>query len=106
MVLYTGFEKEENTYRIYEAFRDWAGVKPVFRTDQPSVEVSALNAQHRGYAVLVNHSAQVQNLTVFTTLPIHALSLVTPQGPRPLTTNGSTWKMELAPYEGAVVEWK
>lgn len=30
------FDKSEETHRIYAAFRDWAGVKPRFRTDQPS----------------------------------------------------------------------
>jgi hypothetical protein len=100
------FEKPESTHRIYEAFRKWTGVKPLFRTDQPSVEVSSLNADHRGYAVLVNHSPQPQRVTVLTTLPIRSLSLITPEGPRALKPDGSGWKMEIGAYEGAVVEWK
>jgi len=100
------FEKPENTHRIYQAFRDWAGLRPIFRTDQPSVEVAALNAGHRGYAVLTNHSAQVKKLTVTSTLPIHTLTLIAPEGPLPLSMQERSWKMELQPYSGAVVEWK
>ena len=44
------FDQPENTHRIYEAFCDWVGVKPAFSADQPAVEVSALNGDHRGYA--------------------------------------------------------
>jgi endo-1,4-beta-mannosidase len=100
------FEKTQDSYRIYQAFRDWAGVKPLFRTDQPSVEVNSLNAQGRGYAVLVNHSGKTQKINVSTILPIHSLSQLSPPGARPLTMNGSAWQMELGPYDGAVVTWK
>ncbi len=100
------FDQPENTHRIYEAFRDWAGLEPAFRADRPSVEVSSLNGNHRGYVVLVNHSAEVQNLTVFTTTPARSISRITPQGETPLPMNGSSWKMVLDPYEGAILEWK
>jgi len=100
------FEKPERTHALYQALRDWAGVKPPFKTDQPSVEVTALNANHSGYAVLVNHSAKPQKVTVTTTLPVRALSLITPEGPKALGLQGSTWQMELAAYEGAVVQWR
>jgi hypothetical protein len=100
------FEKPENTHRIYEAFREWTGVKPLFRTDQPSVEASGLNSDHRGYAVLVNHSAQAYPLTVYSRLPLKAVNRVTPDGPEPLPLDGSIWKMNIGPYEGVIVEWK
>lgn len=100
------FEKPENTHRIYQAFRDWTGLKSMFRTDQPSVEVTALYAAHRGYAVLTNHSSQVQKVTVTTTLLIHTLALIAPERTHSLSMQGASWKMELQPYSGAVVEWK
>jgi hypothetical protein len=100
------FEKPEDTHRIYQAFRDWTGVKSLFRTDRSSVEVNALNGQHRGYAVLVNHSSQVQIVTVTTTLPVRSLNRITSTGSQPIQLDGSSWKMEIAPYDGAVVEWK
>jgi endo-1,4-beta-mannosidase len=100
------FEKPEDTYRIYRAFRDWAGVKPRFRTDQPSVEVSALQGDHRGYVVVVNHSAQPYRVTLSSTLPIRSLSRIMPDGPKSLQLEGSTWKMDLVPYEATIVEWK
>src|SRR6202022_4384956 len=100
------FEKPENTHRIYQAFRDWTGLKSMFRTDQPSVEVTALYAAHRGYAVLTNHSSQVQKVTVTTTLLIHTLALIAPERTHSLSMQGASWKMELQPYSGAVVEGK
>jgi endo-1,4-beta-mannosidase len=100
------FEKPEATHRIYQAFREWTGVNPIFRSDQPSVEVSALKGDQRGYAVIVNHSAQAYNLNVQAAVSLHALSKITPERPQPLQPQGSGWKMEVGPYEAAIVEWK
>jgi beta-galactosidase len=100
------FDQPENTHRIYEAFRDWVGVKPVFSADQPAVEVSALNGDHRGYAVVVNHSAEVQTFTVSTTTPARTISVIAPEGSKRLQIQGSSWKMDLGPFEGAIAEWK
>jgi hypothetical protein len=76
-----------------------------FLSDQPSVEVRALNGKGRGYAVLANHSAQPEKVTVVSTLPVKSLHQVTPAGPVSLPLRGSSWTMELQPYDGAVVEW-
>ena len=100
------FDQPEKTHRIYKAFGDWVGLKPAFRTDQPPVEVSALNGDHRGYVVLVNHSAEPQKVTVFTTSGAHSVSRIAPEGVKPMRIEGSSWKMELGSYEGAIVEWK
>lgn len=100
------FDRPESTYRIYKAFADWAGVRPAFSTNQPSVEVRALNGQGRGYAVLANHTAQPQKVTVVTTLPVKSLHQLTPAGASPLPLHGSSWTMDLQPYGGAVVEWQ
>src|SRR5208337_898121 len=59
----SAFEKPETTHRIYEAFRNWTGIKPAFSSDQPSVEVTALQGDHRGYVFVINHSASQQNVT-------------------------------------------
>jgi beta-galactosidase len=100
------FEKPENTHRIYEAFRQWAGVKPEFRTDQPSVEVAALQGDHRGYAVVTNHGSQPYQVTVTTTRPVRAVRRITADGAQALSLQGSTWKVDIAAYDGAVVEWQ
>ena len=68
--------------------------------------MSALSGAHRGYAVLVNHNPETQNVTVFTTLGARSVSRITPEGAKPIQMDGSSWKMELGPYEGAIVEWK
>jgi beta-galactosidase len=100
------FEKPETTHRIYEAFREWTGVKPLFRTDSPSVEATALTAPHSGYVVLVNHNAKAENVTVTATAAIHALRLITSQGPQPVQLEGMSWKMNIDAYDAVVVEWK
>jgi hypothetical protein len=100
------FEKPESTHRIYEAFRNWTGVKPAFQSDQPSVEVTALRGDQRGYAVVVNHGAQALSTTISTSLSVKSIRQIGPDGPKPLSLNGSTWKMDLQPYEAEIVEWK
>jgi beta-galactosidase len=100
------FEKPESTHRIYEAFREWVGLTPLFRTDQPSVEVSALQGSRRGYAVLVNHGSQSSKFSVTSRMPIRSARTITVDGDAPVKLNGNSWSMELGPYEGVVVEWK
>ncbi len=100
------FEQPESTHKIYEGFRDWTGWKPLLRSDNPDVEVSALSGPGRGYAVLVNHSSQSRSVKIVTTLPMHGLQQVTPTGAKELTGGGGGWEMDLPPYDGAVVEWK
>ena len=100
------FESPETTHRIYEAFREWTGVKPVVRTNEPSIEASALLGDDHNYVVLVNHSAAAKTITVTTREPVHMLRLVTPEGLNDLPLTGSVWKMGMDPYATAVVEWK
>ena len=100
------FDQPENTHRIYEAFRDWVGFKPAFHTDQPSVEISALKGDRRGYVVLVNHSPQQQNVTVSANSIANSVTRIAPEGRKPVQVEGSNWKIDLAPYEGTIVEWK
>jgi hypothetical protein len=100
------FDKPESTYRIYKAFADWAGVRPAFHSDQPSVEVQVLKGAGRGYAVLANHTAHPQKVTVVSTVPLKSLQQVTPTGLASIPLQGSSWTMELESYGGALVEWK
>lgn len=100
------FEKPEHTHQIYEAFREWTGVKPLFMTDQPSVEATALRAGDSGYVVVVNHSAKAQQVTVTTTLGIHTLQILTPDGPMPVQFDKSSWKMNLNADDAAVLAWR
>lgn len=99
------FEKDESSHRIYRALLDWAGVRPLFRTDQPSVEAGAIGGAKRGYAVLANHSAQTLPVVTETGLNVRSLFHITADGSRPLPLDGRKWRMELGPYEGAVVEF-
>jgi endo-1,4-beta-mannosidase len=100
------FDKPEETYRIYAAFRHWTAIQPAFRVDQPAVEISALEGNRRGYVILINHSAMPQNVTVATTLPVVTVRRVDPDGLKNLTLKNSSWSMQIDPYQAAVVEWQ
>ncbi|HTR26568.1 MAG TPA: hypothetical protein VMI10_21540 [Terriglobales bacterium] len=100
------FEKPENTHRIYQAFRDWTGVKPPFVTDQPSVEVTTLQGDHRGYVFVVNHSGQAYKTTITSAQPLKSARQLTEGNAKALAVEGSGWTMDLQPYEAAIVEWK
>jgi endo-1,4-beta-mannosidase len=99
------FDQPEPTHRIYAAFRDWAGVKAIFQSDQPSVEVSALQGDHRGYVILVNHSALAQNVTISTILLVRNVSHVEADGSKPIEMQGQSWRMPIDPFDAAIVEW-
>ena len=100
------FEKTETTHRIYEAFREWTGVKRAFYSDQPSVEVTSLQGDHRGYAFVVNHSAQSYKATITSSAPLKSARELTPEDSKTLTIDGSSWKSDLEPYEATIVEWR
>ncbi len=100
------FEKTESTHRIYEAFRNWTGVKTAFQSDEPSVEVTSLRGDHRGYAVVVNHGGQAYKVTISTSLPVKSLRQIGADTSKAIPMEGSTWQMNLEPYEAAILEWK
>jgi endo-1,4-beta-mannosidase len=100
------FDTPENTHTIYEAFRDWGGVKPVFRSDRSDVEVSSLMGDHRGYLVLVNHSDQPQDVTISSALAVRSYEWITAEGAKSLPLAGADTKLQLGAFEGAVLEWK
>lgn len=100
------FEGKDATYRIYQALREWAGIKTMVRTDDPSVEAAALNAKDHGYLVVVNHAAQSKQVSIHMSLLGRALSRVTPDGNRALSHQQAGWLLQLDPYDGAVLEWK
>ena len=102
----SAYEKEENTHRIYEAFRIWTGAKPLFHTDLPSVEVTSLNGEGRGYAVVVNHRGNPSSVTVSSSLLIRSANRITADTPETLPVERSSWKLNLQPFEGVIVEWK
>jgi hypothetical protein len=70
------------------------------------VEVASLNAEHSGYAVVVNHGSKAAKVKVSSSRPLHSLRWITPEGPRPLKIQDGAWEMEVGAFDGAVVEWK
>ncbi len=100
------FEKAENTWRVYQAFREWAGVSPRFWTNQPSAEAVSLDAQDHGYVVVVNHSSKPQPVVVNSTLHLKSIRRIMPDGERPISLNGPQWHLDLQPYDAAVFGWK
>ena len=100
------FSKPEPTYRVYQAFREESGKKPLFHTDQPSVEVASLSGSSHGYAIVTNHSGTKQTVTVTSSLPLHSVSRVSAQGKTTIELSKTSFRVDLDAYEGAVVEWK
>jgi hypothetical protein len=100
------FDKDENTYRLYQAFRDWAGIKPRFRTDQSSVEAVALDARDHGYVIVVNHHGKPEHVSVASAVPLTSIRRLTPEGEQPVPFQGSGWELDLQPYGAAVFGWK
>jgi Cellulase (glycosyl hydrolase family 5) len=100
------FDKPESTYRLYQAFREWTGVKPPFYSDQPSVEVCALNAGTRGYVVVTNHGPAPQSVTIRASAPLHSVTKITAQGASPIGISNGTFKTDMGSYEGQIFEWK
>ena len=100
------FDQGENTHRIYQAFRDWAGLRPRFQSDRPSVEAVSLDAKDHGYVVIVNHSANSQQATVSSTFTLRSVQQVTPKGGQPIALHGSKWELDLEPYAAAVFDWR
>jgi hypothetical protein len=79
---------------------------PRFQSDRPSVEAVSLDARDRGYVVIVNHSASPQPVTVSSAFTLKSVQQVTPTGERPVTLQGSKWKLGLQPFEAAVFDWR
>jgi len=100
------FDKPEDTHRLYAAFRDWVGVKPAFRVDNPPVELSVLDGTARGYVVAVNHSFATQKVTVHSATPVRTVSRIAVDGPKAIAMDGSSWRLEIAPFDAVIVEWK
>lgn len=100
------FDKPENTHRIYEAFREWSGVKPLFRSDHPSVEVCALSGGTHGYVVLTNHGSASETVTITAAGALHSVARITTQAATQIQVTGSSFKVDMGAYEGAVLEWK
>jgi len=100
------FDKVETTYRIYQGFREWSGLKPLFHSDQPSIEVCALSGGAHGYVVVTNHGSVPQSVTITAASPLHSVARITPQGKTPLQIAGGTFKIDIGAYEGEVFEWK
>ena len=100
------FDKPENTYRIYQAFREWAGVRPLFASDHASVEATALSGRGGGYVIVTSHSAEPLKVTVAAAMPLHSMTRITAQGPSAVSVSGSSFKVDIGAYEGAVFAWK
>jgi endo-1,4-beta-mannosidase len=100
------FDKPETTYRIYQALREWSGLKPLFHSDQPSVEVCTLSGGTRGYVVVTNHSSAPQSVTITGASRLHSVARITPQGETLLQIAGGTFKIDIGAYEGEVFDWK
>jgi endo-1,4-beta-mannosidase len=99
------YERPETTHTLYRALAQWAGIRPLFSTDIPGVEISGLLGQGRGYAVLANHQPYEARVTVTSSLKLKQLWKIESDGKTALPVQDSQWKIVISAYGGAVVEW-
>ncbi len=100
------FEGDDSTHRLYRSLAQWAGVRPLFQTDQAAVEVASLVGEGRGYAVLASHCRAVQQVTVSSSQPLKSVVLLSQHGRQPLTFENQQLQLPLEGYGGAVIEWR
>ena len=100
------FEGPENTHRIYQALSAWAGIQPLFSTDDPAVEIAGLVSSGRGYAILANHQPEKKVVIVHSRGILKEVKQITNDGILDLSLQDRAWQMEIPAYDGAVVEWK
>jgi hypothetical protein len=91
--------------RLFAALRDWSGVQPLVRTDQPDVEAAALNAANRGYVVLVNHGGTARQAHIITRLPVHSLKRLDVDGSAAVSCAKDDCNVDVPPYDGVILEW-
>jgi hypothetical protein len=101
----SAFEGFENTHLLYQRICQWAGIKPFFTTNQPSVEISAIAGEGRGYAVLANHCGEAYEIQVTGRHTLKTAVEIRDQERVQLEVQGAGWRMDLQGYGGAVVEW-
>ena len=70
------------------------------------MEAGSLNTNHRGYVIVVNHSADAQHIRVTTTMQVRSLSRIDVDGAKAVALDGSSWMMDLEKHEAAILEWK
>jgi endo-1,4-beta-mannosidase len=99
------FEGEQNAYKIYQAFQQWANLGALFTTDNPMVEVSALTGEKRGYAIFANHGEPEADVKVTSRLPLKSVRQITPSGFLEKKIDPSGFNILLEGFSGAVVEW-
>lgn len=97
--------RSANYARLFAALRDWSGVQPLVRTDQPEVEAAALNATNRGYIVLVNHGGTFQQARVITKFPFHSLKSLEVNGSSAVSCAKNGCSIDVPPYDGVILEW-
>ncbi len=99
------FEGREDTWRISLALADQAGVRALFRSAHPAVETGSLVGEGRGITVLANHSNAAVKTTLTSTLKVTSLARLLPEGRQAIAGKDGTWQVEVAAWDGAILEW-
>jgi hypothetical protein len=98
------FEDQENSYNHFRALWKQAGVRPMFATDHPSVEVAGLTGPDHGYAVLVNHQSEPHIVTIASRELMKSAAVISAAGSQALELQGRSWQMPIAGHSGAIVK--
>jgi hypothetical protein len=68
--------------------------------------VTSLLGDHRGYAFVMNHSAQPHRVTITSSAPLKSARQLGSESSTTLPLDGSSWKLDVGPYKATIVEWK
>ena len=99
------FEHENLSYKLYRAFMEWAGIKPLVDSHAPAVETAVLSNEVGGYVVFTNHSSQAVEIKATTLMKGNEAFLLTENGKTKIAWEEGIWKLQIPAWDGCVVEW-
>ena len=102
----SAFDKDQPTYRIYEALRQETGIAPPFATGTPLVEESVLQGPSGGYVVLVNHSASKQSVHLTASIQVGGMARISAQAETSLKQSDGSWLLEIDPFAGTILRFQ
>jgi len=100
------FEGEEPTWRLYQALRNYAGLRSLFDCDNPKVELGLLPCSNEGYLVVVNHGAEPIRTRITTALSLEEVRELAPSQARRLVHDEHGWEVDLDGFCGTIFHWR
>ncbi len=98
------FENGSQYEKIYQALKQWAGIRSAYAVENAQVEAGVLGSERRNYVILVNHSGAIQVGNVTAAGGSDRVTLLSPKGRQTIKTKAGGWEYQLDRFSGAVFE--